>query len=38
MKSEQFPAHGGAWKAEFDVALDTTQQSGVIVFEKGKTF
>jgi len=33
MKGEQLPAHGGVWKAEFDVALDAAQQCGVIVLE-----
>ena len=38
MKGEQLPAHGGVWKAEFDVALDAAKQCGIVVLEKNETF
>jgi hypothetical protein len=34
MKGEQLPAHGGVWKAKFDVALDAAQKRGVVVLEQ----
>ena len=34
MEGEELPAHGGIWNAELDVALDATEQGGVVVLKQ----
>jgi hypothetical protein len=34
MKGEDISAHGGVWKAEFDMPLDAAQQRWVVVLEQ----